>query len=78
MGLLFDHIFAASNSIVESCFNEITKEAAMTLFGFSESVGKKQETFSQENVPCFGLVPGGIGSLARDRVHFSFESTSVV
>lgn len=36
--ILSDHVFAASESIRESCFAEISREGAMILFGFPESI----------------------------------------
>lgn len=38
--ILCDHVFASSLPIRESCFGEITRENAVALFGFAESVGK--------------------------------------
>ncbi|KAL6987525.1 hypothetical protein U1Q18_013269 [Sarracenia purpurea var. burkii] len=38
--ILCDHVFAASESIRETCFTDITKEGAHILFGFPELVAK--------------------------------------
>ncbi|XP_052174627.1 exocyst complex component EXO70H1-like [Diospyros lotus] len=38
--ILCDYVFAASESIRESCFTEITKDGAQILFGFPEFVAK--------------------------------------
>ncbi|KAF8039886.1 hypothetical protein BT93_B2183 [Corymbia citriodora subsp. variegata] len=38
--ILCDHVFACSLPIRESCFGEITRENAIALFDFAESVGK--------------------------------------
>ncbi|CAA2995379.1 exocyst complex component EXO70A1-like [Olea europaea subsp. europaea] len=46
--ILCDHVFASSDSIRESCFNEITKEGAMILFGFPENVAKNSKKSSDK------------------------------
>ncbi|CAK9151221.1 unnamed protein product [Ilex paraguariensis] len=38
--ILCDHVFSASEIVKESCFAEICKEPALTLFGFPEMVAK--------------------------------------
>ncbi|KAG2670239.1 hypothetical protein I3760_14G076000 [Carya illinoinensis] len=38
--ILLDHVFSASVAIKESCFAEISRESAMSLFGFPELVAK--------------------------------------
>ncbi|KAL5833095.1 hypothetical protein ACOSQ3_016769 [Xanthoceras sorbifolium] len=42
--ILCDNVFSTSDSIRESCFSEICKEGAMTLFGFPENVAKCKKT----------------------------------
>ncbi|KAL6128304.1 hypothetical protein ACLB2K_071659 [Fragaria x ananassa] len=41
--ILCDHVFAASETIKESCFYEITKEGATTLFSFPELLVKTKK-----------------------------------
>ncbi|XP_047340424.1 exocyst complex component EXO70H1-like [Impatiens glandulifera] len=38
--ILCDHVFSSSESIRESCFTEITREGANTVFGFAENIAK--------------------------------------
>ncbi|XP_019258163.1 PREDICTED: exocyst complex component EXO70A1-like [Nicotiana attenuata] len=38
--ILCDYVFSASDNIRESCFSEITKDGALTLFLFPEMVAK--------------------------------------
>ncbi|XP_021911700.1 exocyst complex component EXO70H1-like [Carica papaya] len=42
--LLCDYVFSSSPGIGESCFSEITKEGALTLFGFPENIAKCKKT----------------------------------
>ncbi|GAV80676.1 Exo70 domain-containing protein, partial [Cephalotus follicularis] len=42
--ILCDHVFSASAAITQSCFAEISREAAMNLFGFPENVAKCKKT----------------------------------
>lgn len=42
--ILCDHVFSASVSIRETCFAQISKDGAMTLFGFPELVAKYKKT----------------------------------
>lgn len=48
--ILCDHVFAASESIRESCFTEISKEGATLLFGFPEVVAKSKSPKSPEKI----------------------------
>ncbi|XP_062167442.1 exocyst complex component EXO70H1-like [Alnus glutinosa] len=48
--ILCDHVFAASDSIRESCFAEISKEGATLLFGFPEVVAKSKSPKSPEKI----------------------------
>ncbi|CAN6556812.1 unnamed protein product [Malus baccata var. baccata] len=76
--LLCDHVFAASNSIAESCFNEISKEAAMTLFGFPESVGKSKKLSPEKMFRVLDLYQAVSDLWPEIESIFSFESTSAV
>ena len=42
--ILCDHVFASSGKVIESCFSEICREAATSLFGFPEHVAKFKKT----------------------------------
>ncbi|KAJ8538348.1 hypothetical protein K7X08_014888 [Anisodus acutangulus] len=41
--ILCDHVFASNDSIRETCFTEISKDAAMILFSFPENVAKNSK-----------------------------------
>lgn len=44
---LCDHVFSSSNTIRESCFSEITKDAAVSLFKFPELVAKSKGSWAR-------------------------------
>ncbi|KAF3453805.1 hypothetical protein FNV43_RR04246 [Rhamnella rubrinervis] len=75
--ILCDHVFSASSSIRESCFAEITREGAMTLFGFPESVAKCKK--SPEKMFRILDMYEAISNL-WDEIDsiFSYESTSAI
>ncbi|KAL6011206.1 hypothetical protein ACLOJK_001651 [Asimina triloba] len=75
--LLCDHVFASSPSIKESGFADITKEAAVQLLAFAESVAKCKK--SPEKMFRFLDLYSTISDLWLDiETIFSFESTSAV
>ncbi|PQQ03572.1 exocyst complex component EXO70A1 [Prunus yedoensis var. nudiflora] len=76
--LLCEQVFAASDSIAESCFNEISKEAAMTLFGFPELVGKCKKLSSEKMFRILDLYQAVSDLWPEIKSIFSFESTSAV
>ncbi|XP_042475628.1 exocyst complex component EXO70H1-like [Macadamia integrifolia] len=77
--IVCDHVLSASDSIRESCFSEITKEGAITLFGFPESVAKIHKGKSPEKMFRMLDLCELISELFPDiESIFSFESTSVI
>ncbi|KAK7859352.1 exocyst complex component exo70h1 [Quercus suber] len=60
--ILCDHVFSASDSIRESCFSEISKEAAISLFGFPKPWQSARKP--GENVSHIGPIRSNIRPLA--------------
>ncbi|KAF7823534.1 exocyst complex component EXO70H1-like [Senna tora] len=76
--ILCDHVFAAaSEKIAESCFAEICKEAAMSLFGFPELVAKCKKT-PEKMFRTLDLYEAITDHWAQIESIFSFESTSAI
>ncbi|XP_058111136.1 exocyst complex component EXO70H1-like [Magnolia sinica] len=75
--ILCDHVFGASNTIKESCFSAIAKEAATYLFTFPEVVTKCRK--SPEKMFRFLDIYNTISELWPDiESIFSYELTSTV
>ncbi|XP_058109849.1 exocyst complex component EXO70H1-like [Magnolia sinica] len=75
--ILCDRVFAASNTIKESCFAEIAKEAATHLFAFPEAIAKCKK--SPERMFRFLDLYNTISELWPEiESIFSYESTSTV
>ncbi|KAJ0978451.1 hypothetical protein J5N97_013925 [Dioscorea zingiberensis] len=75
--ILCDHVFGGSESIRESCFADVTKEAALQFLGFSESVAKTKR--SPEKLFRILDLYNTISDLLPDiATIFSFESTAAV
>ncbi|WCJ41168.1 exocyst subunit exo70 family protein H7 [Euphorbia peplus] len=75
--ILCDHVFASSDSMRESCFTEITKEGALNLFGFPESVAKCKKT-PEKMFRTLDLYEAIADLWNEIDFIFSFESTSAV
>uniref|UniRef100_A0A7N2N7P2 Exocyst subunit Exo70 family protein n=1 Tax=Quercus lobata TaxID=97700 RepID=A0A7N2N7P2_QUELO len=75
--ILCDHVFSASDSIRESCFSEISKEAAISLFGFPETVAKCKKT-PEKMFRTLDLYETISDLLPEIQSIFSYESTSTV
>ncbi|XP_065866229.1 exocyst complex component EXO70H1 [Euphorbia lathyris] len=75
--ILCDHVFASSDSIRESCFAEITREGAMDLFGFPESVAKCKKT-PEKMFRTLDLYEAIADLWDEIEFIFGFESTSNV
>ncbi|KAH7510867.1 hypothetical protein FEM48_ZijujUnG0076300 [Ziziphus jujuba var. spinosa] len=75
--ILCDHVFSASASIRESCFTEITKEGAMTLFGFPELVAKCKKS-SEKMFRTLDLYEAIINLWPEIESIFSYESNSAL
>ncbi|XP_042479933.1 exocyst complex component EXO70H1-like [Macadamia integrifolia] len=75
--IVCDHVFSTFDFIRESCFSDITKEGAILLFRFPESVAKCQK--SPEKMFRMLDLYNAISELWSDiDSFFSFDSTSVV
>ncbi|XP_073269516.1 exocyst complex component EXO70H1-like [Primulina huaijiensis] len=48
--ILCDYVFSSFESIAESCFTEISKDAAVNLFSFPEFVAKSKKNLSPEKI----------------------------
>ena len=75
--ILCDHVFSASDSIRESCFSEISKEAAISLFRFPETVAKYKKT-PEKMFRTLDLYEAISELLPEIQSIFSYESTSTV
>lgn len=75
--ILCDHVFAGSDSIRESCFADITRDAAALFLGLPETVAKSKR--SPEKLFRILDLYEAISELWPEiETIFSFESTSVV
>ncbi|PRQ33870.1 putative exocyst complex component Exo70, cullin repeat-like-containing domain-containing protein [Rosa chinensis] len=75
--MLCHYVFSASNSVRESCFSEISKEAAMTLFGFPELVAKCKKS-PEKMFRTLDLYQAISDLWPEIESIFSFESSSAV
>ncbi|KAF8069342.1 hypothetical protein N665_1141s0003 [Sinapis alba] len=79
--ILCDHVFESSDSIRESCFNEISREGAILLFSFPVIIALRT---SKKNPPpeiifrLLDMYSSVAGNWRAIESTFSFESTSVV
>ncbi|CAK7341783.1 unnamed protein product [Dovyalis caffra] len=77
--ILCDHVFAVSQSIRESCFNEISKEGATLLFGFPELVAKSKKPSSSDKMfRALDMYTAISENWVEIESIFSLESTSPV
>ncbi|KAK6935935.1 Exocyst complex subunit Exo70, C-terminal [Dillenia turbinata] len=75
--ILCDYVFAASASIRESCFNEITKDGASLLFGFPELISKTKKS-PEKLFRMLDLYEAISNHWPEIQSIFSLESTSAV
>ncbi|XP_031247529.1 exocyst complex component EXO70H1-like [Pistacia vera] len=75
--ILCDQVFSASDTIRETCFTEICKEGALTLFAFPENVAKCKKT-PEKMFRILDLYEAIADLWPETESIFSFESTSVV
>ncbi|CAN0926701.1 Exocyst complex component EXO70H1 [Linum grandiflorum] len=79
--ILCDHVFAAFDSVRESCFADISKDGAALLFGFPELVAKKAAKKTTSPDMIFRLLDM-YAAVSENWMEiesiFSFESTSAV
>ncbi|XP_052172315.1 exocyst complex component EXO70H1-like [Diospyros lotus] len=76
--ILCDHVFAASDTIRESCFAEITKEGAQILFGFPELAVKNKKNSPEKVFRMLDMYTAISENWPEIESIFSFESTSAV
>ncbi|KAL4283380.1 hypothetical protein GQ457_16G011010 [Hibiscus cannabinus] len=75
--ILCDQVFSNSAPIRESCFTEISKEGALSLFGFPEKVAKCMKT-PEKMFRVLDLYEAVSDLWPEIESIFSFESTSIV
>lgn len=74
--ILCDHVFARSDAIRESCFAEITRDGAITIFGFPEDVVIKNKKKSPEKIfRVLDMYSAIADHWSEIESIFSFEST---
>ncbi|WZY91977.1 hypothetical protein YC2023_064306 [Brassica napus] len=77
--LLCDHVFSASITIGQSCFNQIAKEAGLNLFMFPELVASKEKKPHHERIFKLMDLYAAISDLWPDiEMIFSFDSLASV
>ncbi|PSR98237.1 Exocyst complex component EXO70A1 like [Actinidia chinensis var. chinensis] len=76
--ILCDQVFAASESIKESCFTEISREGAQILFGFPEIVARSDKKSPEKIFRTLDMYTAISSHWPEIESIFSFESTSVV
>ncbi|KAF2283391.1 hypothetical protein GH714_003824 [Hevea brasiliensis] len=75
--ILCENVFSASVAIKESCFADITREGALTLFGFPESVAKCKKT-PEKMFRTLDLYEAIADLWPEIESIFNFDSTSTV
>ncbi|XP_040992759.1 exocyst complex component EXO70H1-like [Juglans microcarpa x Juglans regia] len=75
--VLCDSVFSASESIRESCFADISRESAMSLFEFPEIVAKSKKS-PEKMFRMLDMYEAISDSWPEIESIFSYESTSVV
>ncbi|KAE8731050.1 Ankyrin repeat family protein isoform 1 [Hibiscus syriacus] len=76
--ILCNQVFATSDSIKESCFTDISKEAATLLFGFPELVAKTKKSPPEKVFRVLDMYSSISEDWQEIETIFSFESTSSV
>lgn len=76
--ILCDHVFAASDSIRESCFTEIAREGAMILFAFPENVAKHSKKSPEKVFRVLDMYTRIANHWPEIDSIFSFESTAAI
>ncbi|KAH0777384.1 hypothetical protein KY290_008795 [Solanum tuberosum] len=76
--ILCDHVFSASDAIRETCFSEIARESAITLFAFPEMVAKYKKLSLEKMFTVLDLY-NSISELWDEiELIFSFSSFEIV
>ncbi|KAL2519347.1 exocyst subunit exo70 family protein H4 [Abeliophyllum distichum] len=77
--VLCDSVFSSSGKIAESCFVEISRDAAITLFGFPENFAKSKKILSPEKMFRALDLYEAISDLWTEiEMIFSYDSLSAV
>ncbi|KAL4378057.1 hypothetical protein GQ457_02G041660 [Hibiscus cannabinus] len=76
--ILCDFVFSSSDSMREWCFSEITKEAAVSLFGFPEAVAKAKKSPPEKIFSLLAMYTAISDNRQEIETIFSFESSSAV
>nr|GMD69396.1 exocyst complex component EXO70A1-like [Ipomoea batatas] len=76
--ILCSEVFAASEDIKESCFTAISKDAAMSVLGFAESVGKYKKLSVEKMFRFLDLYEAVSELWPEIESIFDFTSTSAV
>lgn len=76
--ILTDYVFSSSSSIREVCFSEITKDVALSLLNFPQSVTSKCKKSSEKIFRFLDLYESISRNLHQINFIFSYESTSSI
>ncbi|KAL3753859.1 hypothetical protein ACJRO7_001151 [Eucalyptus globulus] len=76
--ILCDHVFAASDTIRESVFSEISRDGAMLLFGFPELVARSKRSKEEKMFRLLDMYSAISENWPEIESIFAFESTSAV
>ncbi|CAI9776712.1 unnamed protein product [Fraxinus pennsylvanica] len=77
--ILCDSVFSSSEKIAESCFTEISRDAAINLFGFPENFAKSKKVLSPEKMFRALDLYEAISDLWQEiEMIFSYDSLSAV
>lgn len=76
--ILLDHVFASSDAIRESCFTEISKDGAMTLFSFPEIVSKNSKKSPEKVFRLLDMYTSIVEHRPEIETTFSFDSETVI
>ncbi|EOA30087.1 hypothetical protein CARUB_v10013194mg [Capsella rubella] len=79
--ILCDHVFESSDALRESCFSDVSRDGALLLFGFPESIATKTSKKHSPPEKVFRLLDmysAIAGNWQAIESIFSFDSVSVV
>ncbi|PHT98356.1 hypothetical protein BC332_32714 [Capsicum chinense] len=76
--ILSDYVFASNDAIRESCFTEISKDGAMTLFSFPEIVAKNSKKSPEKVFRLLDMYTSIVEHCPDIEATFPFDSESVI
>ncbi|PHT24488.1 hypothetical protein CQW23_35789 [Capsicum baccatum] len=76
--ILSDYVFASNDAIRESCFTEISKDGAMTLFSFPEIVAKNSKKSAEKVFRLLDMYTSIVEHCPDIEATFPFDSESVI